>query len=155
MDKAIQDLLPENYCFGCGPLNPEGLQIKSFEEGEETVCTYNPQPHQAAGPRHVLNGGVIATLIDCHGICTAVANGYRQEGREPGEGELIWYVTGSLTVRYHLPTSITEPVLLRGRIEEVGRKKTLVKVTVQSQDNTTAEGEVLAIRVSPSWRNGS
>ena len=82
---AIQDLLPENHCFGCGPLNPEGLQIKSFWSGEsETICTYQPESKHAAGPTHILNGGVIATLIDCHCICTAVAEAYRREGRDVG-----------------------------------------------------------------------
>ena len=83
--RAIQDQLGgDNYCFGCGPQNPDGLQIKSYWEGEETVCRFEARPAFAAGPRQLLNGGIIATLIDCHSVCTAMALAYRAEGRPPG-----------------------------------------------------------------------
>ena len=82
MSAAFQDLIPDNFCFGCGADNPDGLQIKSYWEGEGSICRYTPRPYHAAGPRHLLNGGIIAMLIDCHTICTAVADAYRREGRE-------------------------------------------------------------------------
>ncbi len=42
--KAFQDYYPESYshCYGCGRLNPHGLQIKSYWDGDETVCHFNP-----------------------------------------------------------------------------------------------------------------
>ena len=48
--------------------------------GEEAVCTWQPQPNHTSGPPHILNGGIIAVLMDCHCICTAVAAAYRAEG---------------------------------------------------------------------------
>ena len=38
--KAFQDYYPDDvsHCYGCGRLNPDGLQIKSYWEGEESVC---------------------------------------------------------------------------------------------------------------------
>ena len=150
-EQAIQELMLENFCFGCGPTNAKGLQIKSHWDGEETVCTFEAQPHHAAGPKHVLNGGIIATLIDCHGICTAVAKAHRNAGREIGSHPLIWFVTGSLSVRYLKPTPINEPVLLRAEITEEKPKKMVVNVTVSSGGEPTAEGEVIAIRVDPKW----
>ena len=35
-DKAFQDHYPENvsHCYGCGRLNPEGLQIRTFWEAK-------------------------------------------------------------------------------------------------------------------------
>src|SRR5215471_20575260 len=83
--RAIQDDIGiDNLCYGCGPENPEGLKIKSYWDGDETVCTFMPRPSFMAGPRHVLNGGIIATVIDCHCICTAVAAVYKSEGRPIG-----------------------------------------------------------------------
>ena len=26
---------PRNHCFGCGPANPQGLHVRSFEEGDD------------------------------------------------------------------------------------------------------------------------
>lgn len=74
---AFQDQIPDNNCYGCGPGNREGLRIKSFWDGEAAVCTYRPEHHHSAGPPQFLNGGIIATLIDCHSVCTAIANAYR------------------------------------------------------------------------------
>ena len=126
MPTAFQDRMPGNHCFGCGPGNERGLRIKSHwadEQGTESVCRFEPQPHQAAGPREYLNGGIIATVIDCHGVCTAIADAYRREGREMGQGELIWYVTGSLTVDYRRPTPIDREVEIRARLREVDGRK--------------------------------
>jgi len=33
-DVAIQDQMTGNHCWGCGADNPEGLQLKSFWDGE-------------------------------------------------------------------------------------------------------------------------
>ena len=70
---AIQDRIPHNHCYGCGPENPHGLQIKSHWDGKESVCVYEPRPEQCAGPEQYLYGGTIASLIDCHSIGTALA----------------------------------------------------------------------------------
>ncbi|MBV9326673.1 MAG: hypothetical protein JO352_23180 [Chloroflexi bacterium] len=57
--RAIQDQLPDQPCWGCGPKNPHGLQIKSYWSGETTVCTWQPEPHYAGWPG-LLNGGILA-----------------------------------------------------------------------------------------------
>lgn len=150
---AIQDLLKHNHCYGCGADNPHGMQIKSHREGDETVCRYTPRPEQSAGPLQYLYGGTIASLIDCHSVGTAIANYYRREGREVGEGEEIWCVTGRLTVNYLAPTPIDAEVTVRATIEECHEKKTIVRCRVYSGETQTAEGEVIAVRVPPSWRD--
>ena len=149
---AIQDSLVDNHCYGCGTENPDGMQIKSHWEGDECVCVYTPRSNQCAGPTSVLYGGTIASLIDCHSVNTAMSNYYRREGREVGEGEQIWCVTGRLTVNYLAPTPIDTDVTLRATIEEADAKKTLVKCRFYSGDMQTAEGEVIAVRVPLSWR---
>ncbi len=145
---AFQDRMPGNHCFGCGPGNRDGLRIKSFWVDEaESVCRYQPEPHQTAGPRGVLNGGIIATLIDCHGVCTAVADAYRRAGREMGEGELLWYVTASLQVDYRRPTPIDREVTIRARITETAGRKTWIDCDLRSGDQVCAEARLLAVRV--------
>jgi len=152
--RAIQDELRiENWCFGCGPNNPEGLQIKSYWDGEETVCTFEPRPAFMAGPRHLLNGGIISTLIDCHCVCTAVASVYRSEGRAIGSEPLVWCVTGSMQIDYLRPTPIAGPVHLRARLESVEGKRSTVTCSLQSGGTERARGRVVAVRVPLSWRS--
>lgn len=148
---AIQDQIPHNHCYGCGPKNPDGMRIKSYWDGDETVCTYTPRPEQSAGPLQYLYGGTIASIIDCHSVGTAIANYYRREGREIGTGESIWCVTARLTVNYLAPTPIDTDVTLRATIEECREKKTIIRCRVYSGDMQTAEGEVIAVRVPPDW----
>ena len=148
---SFQDQIPDNQCWGCGPQNPSGLQIKSYWNGDESVCFYQPQPHQMAGPPNVLNGGIIASLIDCHCVCTAVAAAYRSEGRKIGSTPLIWYATGSLQVTYMRPTPINAPVELRARIVEMSPKKTRLSCTLMSGGEECARGEVTAVRVAAGW----
>lgn len=149
---AFQDEIPQNDCWGCGATNEQGLKIKSHWEGDEAVCTWRPRDWQMAGPRHILNGGIIATLIDCHSICTAVAAAYRAEGRAIPTEPSIWYATASLQVSYLRPTSIAEPVTLRARIKEMKERKTIVSCSLFSSGEECARGEVVAVRVPPSWR---
>ena len=149
---AIQDRLPHNHCYGCGPDNPDGMRIKSYWDGTESVCTYMPRPEQCAGPTQFVYGGTIASLIDCHCVGTAIANYYQRDGFEVGEGPAIWCVTGNLNVSYLKPTPIDRPVDLRATIEECADKKTVVRCTLSSDGVVTAEGQVIAIRVPQSWR---
>jgi len=154
--RAIQDELGiDNWCYGCGPENSEGLQIKSYWDGDETVCTFEPKPAFMAGPRHVLNGGIIATLIDCHSVCTAVAAVYKSEGRALGSDPLVWCVTGSMHIDYLRPTPIAAPVVLRARVGSMEGKRTTIECTVYSGDTERARGRVVAVRVPPSWRSPS
>jgi acyl-coenzyme A thioesterase PaaI-like protein len=152
---AIQDRMQGNRCYGCGADNALGMQIKSYRDGDEMVCTYAPRPEQCAGPAQYLYGGTIASLIDCHSVGTAMAGHYRREGREIGEGEEVWCVTGRLEVDYLAPTPIDRPVNLRARIEEVSGRKTTVTCTLSSGETLCARGRVIAIRVPLSWRTGS
>ncbi|MEZ4598862.1 MAG: PaaI family thioesterase [Syntrophotaleaceae bacterium] len=152
--KAFQDMIPDNYCYGCGPENPRGLHLKSTWDGEQSVASFSPQSHHAAGPRHVLNGGVIATIIDCHCICTAIADAYRREGRAVGGDPPIWYATGSLRVDYLRPTPIDEAVTLRAEVLEAGPKKTVLACTLTAAGKECARGEVVAVRVPETWKSG-
>jgi acyl-coenzyme A thioesterase PaaI-like protein len=150
---AFQDLIPDNRCYGCGPHNPRGLKIKSYWEGDGSICIYQPERHHSAGPPQFLNGGIIATLIDCHSVCTAIANAYRMENRQIGSDPSIWCVTANLNVTYLRPTPLDRPVTLRARVTEAGPKKTLLQCRLYSDSAECARGEVLAVRVPNSWRN--
>ncbi|RIH85030.1 PaaI family thioesterase [Calidithermus roseus] len=149
---AFQDAMGGNHCWGCGKDNPKGLQIKSYWEGEEAVCTFHPRPEHMAGPTHILNGGIIATVLDCHTVCTAMAALYRAEGREIGEEPIIWCATARLDVTYLRPAPIDRPVHLRARVEEIAGRKVRLSCTLYSEGLECARAEVLAVRVPEEWR---
>ncbi|MGL1885010.1 MAG: PaaI family thioesterase [Reichenbachiella sp.] len=144
--KYFQDYMPENVCFGCGNNNDEGLHVKSFWEGEESVCRWQSKD-KYHGWADLMNGGVIATLMDCHCMCTAMAHAYREEGRELGSLPEYRYATGTLNVKYLRPTSNNDEVELRATVIEVKGKKTVMKCDFYCLGEKTAEAEVIAIRV--------
>jgi len=147
---AFQDLIEDNYCWGCGPHNAEGLQIKSRWEGDVSVCTWQPRAPYTVSPS-LLNGGVIATILDCHCVCTAVADAYRSEGRQIGSDPQIWYVTGSLSVTYLRPTPLSKPVTLKARVKEKDERRTTVVCSLVSAGRECAQAEVVAVRVPEGW----
>ena len=149
--RAFQDQIGDNHCWGCGPTNARGLRIKSYWSGDESVCTWQPNEYHMAGPPHVLNGGIIASIIDCHCICTAIAVAYKAESRPIGSGPPIWYVTASLQVTYLLPTPVSGPVVLSARVKERGERKTVLTCSVSSGEEERASGELVAVRVEPEW----
>lgn len=149
IEKAFQDYYNDEHsaCYGCGRLNPQGLQIKSYWDGEESVCRFTPQPYHTAIPGFVY-GGLIASVIDCHGTGTAAAAAYREAGRPMGTGPDIRFVTASLHVDYLKPTPIDAPLELRGRIKEIKERKAIVSITLSSKGEVCARGEVVAIRLT-------
>jgi acyl-coenzyme A thioesterase PaaI-like protein len=142
----IQDHMPGNVCFGCGTLNPEGLQIKSFWEGEESICHWQSE-EKYHGWQGVLNGGILATVIDCHCTGTALAAAYRAEGRPYGSDPIYRYATGTLTVRYLKPTPNNNPITLRAQVVEMRGRKATIACQVYAGDLQTAEAEGICIRV--------
>lgn len=149
---AFQDQIPNNHCYGCGAENEHGLQIKSVWSGEdEAVCYYTPQAHQCAGPPQILNGGVIATIIDCHSICTAMAKAYAMAGREIGAGEQQWFATAKLELSYLKPTPIGQLLTLTARIVEAKEKKITLTCSLTAQDKLCVEATIIAVKVPLEW----
>ena len=146
--KAFQDFYPDHWshCYGCGRLNEQGHQIKSYWDGDETVARFKPQPYHTAIPGYVY-GGLLASLIDCHGTGTAAAAAYRAQNRPLGTEPPVRFLTGSLNVKYLKPTPLGPSIELRGKIREVKGRKVIVDVSVIVDGIETVIGEVTAIQV--------
>ncbi len=146
--KAFQDYYPDYFavCYGCGRLNEHGLQLKSYWDGEETVSYFKPQPYHTAVSGYVY-GGLLASLIDCHGTGTAAAAGYRAEGREMDTDPPLRYLTASLHVEYLKPTPLGPVLEVRGRIKEVKGRKVIVEEWILANGEVTVRGEVVAVQV--------
>lgn len=147
--KAIQDTYSEmvSHCYGCGRLNDHGLQIKSYWDGERSVCHFTPLGHHTAFPGYVY-GGLIASLIDCHGTGTAAAAAYQQAGREMGTEPELRFVTGSLEVKFLRPTPIDGALELRGSVREIKGRKVVVDIDLFAKNELCAKGTVVAVQAS-------
>ncbi len=146
--KAFQEYYPDelSHCYGCGRLNEDGLQLKSYWDGEDTVAIFHPRPYHIAIPGFVY-GGLIASLIDCHGTGTAAAAAYREEGREMGTEPPLRFVTASLHVEFLRPTPLGVPIEVRGSVVEIKGRKVVVSATVSVDRKICAKGQVVAVKM--------
>ena len=146
--KAFQDYYPDEWalCYSCGKLNENGLQIKSYWDGDESVCTFVPKPYHTAMPGYAY-GGLIASLIDCHSTGTASAAAYRAQGREQDTGPPLRFVTAALHVDYLRPTPIEGPLELRSQVKEIKGRKVVVSTTLSAGGEVCARGEVVAVEI--------
>lgn len=149
-EPAIQDRYPDavSHCYGCGRLNPDGLHIRSFRDGDEAVCHFQPRPYHIAIPGFVY-GGLIASLIDCHAMGTAAAAALADL---PPDAESPRFVTASLKVDYLRPTPLGPLLELRDRVVELTGRKAVVAVSVAVDGMITARGEVIAVRMPDDWQ---
>lgn len=109
---SIQErLFPTMTCFGCGPANPKGLQLRSYPADGAVTAVFSPWPEHDNGLGY-LNGGIIATVLDCHSAA-AVLHEADLRGWTAEDGAALSYVTAGLDLRYLRPAPLGEPSELR------------------------------------------
>ncbi len=148
---SFQDFYPDHmaHCYGCGHLNEFGYQIKSYWDGEESVAHFQPSPHHISIPGYVY-GGLLASLIDCHGTGTAAAAGYRAENRAMDSEPALRYLTASLHVDYLKPTPLGPMLEVRGKVKEVKGRKVVIEEWIVAHSVITVRGELVAVQVPDS-----
>ena len=146
--KPAQHYYPDAlaHCYGCGRLNEYGHQIQSYWDGKESVCHFMPKPYHIAIPGYVY-GGLLASLIDCHGTGTASAAGYRAEERPMDSLPALRYLTASLHVDFLKPTPLGVELEIRAQVKEVKGRKVIVEQRLMANGIVTVRGEVVAVQV--------
>jgi acyl-coenzyme A thioesterase PaaI-like protein len=135
--ESLQDrYAPGNACFGCGPSNPEGLQIKSFVSGEEVVAEFVPEKRHEAF-EGVLCGGIIGTLLDCHMNWTAAWHLMKENGLEAPPCT----VTADYSIRMRRPTPTDGPVRLIARVKASEEDRAVITGELRAGSVVTATGE--------------
>lgn len=148
MGLSIQDrLYPGATCFGCGLANPKGLHLRSYAQGDAVVATFTPWPEHDNGLGY-LNGGIIATLLDCHSGATAFHEA-DQRGWRASPGLPFPFVTAGLDVRYLRPAPLDEPVELRAVIAAADESVITVDVQLVWDGKPRAEASALWKRWRP------
>ncbi|MGM8214847.1 PaaI family thioesterase [Bacillaceae bacterium W0354] len=144
---AIQDDYADDFshCYGCGSLNESGHHFRTGWDGDQTITVYTPKPEHTAVPGFVY-GGLIASMIDCHGTGSASLYLHRKNGHEPGDGVAPpRFVTASLEVKFLKPTPQGVPLKAVGTVEEVHPKKYTVHVDLYAGEDVVVKGEVVAV----------
>ncbi|QQX80216.1 PaaI family thioesterase [Shewanella sp. KX20019] len=146
---AFQDLYPEDlsHCYGCGKNNPHGHQLKSYWDDDETIALFMPKPFHTAIPGFVY-GGLIASLIDCHGTGSASAAAQRAFGSRDQLPPR--FVTAALNIDFLAPTPMGVELELRGVIREIKPKKVVLDITLSANGVTCAKGHMVAVKMPES-----
>jgi acyl-coenzyme A thioesterase PaaI-like protein len=148
---AIQDHYPDDFahCYGCGRLNAHGHHVRTEWTGTEGVARFHPKPEHIAIPGYVY-GGLIASLIDCHGIGTAAAAAMQAAGLRVGADPSPRFVTAALEVQYLKPTPLGPVLELRATPTSIGERKIIVEVSLRAGEIETVRGRVVAAPVPKS-----
>jgi len=141
---SLQDrYAPNSRCFGCGPKNEMGLRIKSFPEEQNVVATFVAEPHHASFGGFV-SGGIISTLLDCHGNWTALYTLMRERNIDVPPST----VTAKLLISFLRPTPIRKPLQVRARAVNVEGDRVEVEGEIEADGVTTVRmtGTYLAVK---------
>lgn len=135
---------PKNECFGCGPANARGLRIRSFEEGDELVAEFRPEPHHLAFPG-VMNGGICGALLDCHSNWAAAMHLMHKAAADAPPCT----VTSDFHVTLKRPTPIDQPLQLRAKVVESTDDRATVEATITAGGKVTATCRGTFVAVKP------
>lgn len=145
---SIQErLYPDLTCFGCGQANPRGLRLRSYPAGDHVRASFTPWPEHDNG-LGFLNGGIIATVLDCHSGA-AVFHEAAQLGLGAEGSAFFPYVTAGLDVRYLRPTPMDATAELRAVIAASDEAMMTVDLALVVDDRTRAEATALWKRWRP------
>lgn len=133
----------DDYCFGCGAANPEGLRLRfDVDAGRRAAeATFRPRPeHQ--GYTGVTHGGIIATLLDeaMLKLCWELG---------------IPAVTARLEVELKRPVPVGEELRVRGWIVEDKGKVIKAEAEINnSAGELVARGRSTAVVAGPRRPSG-
>jgi len=144
---AIQDTYPFDacHCYGCGRLNEEGFQIKTFLDGDTPLTVFEPWPQHTAF-EGVVYGGLIASVMDCHSAGSAAIFTMVEAGNLIGSRPSPRFVTAHLEVDFLAPTRLSRLEMV-GRLVELTERKVIVESDLIVDGRITAKGSGVLVRV--------
>ena len=140
---------PNSICFGCGPANAEGLQIKSYPIENGLKMTFETEEMHQAFPG-MINGGIIGTLMDCHGNWTAAMA--IMESRK--ETEPPCTVTARYSIKLRRPTPHGVPLEITSQVESLDGDRAEISMKLIANGELCAQGDGLFVAVKeghPAW----
>ncbi len=122
---------PQGTCYGCGPANPAGLQLRSFPAGDDVVADILI-PAVYENGYGIANGGVVTMLLDCHTGAVLVNDlrGYDWAEHPP-------FLTYHLDVSLKRRTPVDAPLRIVGRLVERRSTELVVGAEIIDGDGKT------------------
>jgi uncharacterized protein (TIGR00369 family) len=111
----------DGHCFGCGPLNVDGLRL-TFDPGPDGSVAEFEVPDRFQSWAGMAHGGIVALMLD-----EAVGWAAWHAGH-PG-------VTGRLQVSYRRPLKLGETVRIVGKVEKIRRTLVYATAVVENRDD--------------------
>ena len=143
--QPIQDQFAlKSICFGCGPANKKGLQIKSYVKENSTICHWTPKEHHEAFPG-MINGGIIGSILDCHCNWTAAWSLYRENKL----AQPPCTVTAKYSIELLKPTPSGTELYLEAHIKNIEGSKVKVEAILKANNEVCAKCEGLFVAVKP------
>lgn len=142
---ALQDkYAAKSICFGCGPANEKGLQIKSFVAGDKVIATWRPEKFHEAFPG-MLNGGIIGALLDCHCNWTAAWHLMNLNAQD----QPPCTVTADYTIKLLRPTPSDVEIKLIAQVESAKEDRARIKGELIANDKICATCHGTFVVVKP------
>jgi uncharacterized protein (TIGR00369 family) len=120
----------DGHCFGCGPLNLDGLRL-SFTPGPDGSVAEFEVPERFQSWSGMAHGGVVALMLD-----EAVGWAAWHAGH-PG-------LTGRLQVSYRRPLRIGESVRVVGNVERIRRSLVYATAFIENRDDGSRVADATA-----------
>ncbi len=141
--KSVQELHAlSSICFGCGPSNLNGLKIRSFRGENGLEMEFTPTEEHQAFPGMV-NGGIIGTLLDCHGNWTAAIALMDRSG----DSEPPCTVTASYSIKLRRPTPFGSTLRITSEVVEIEDDRASIIMSLSAEGKVCATGEGLFVEV--------
>lgn len=128
----------KNYCFACGPDNPDGMHLEFAldEERQTFVCHFNLDKRFTGPPGHC-HGGIIATILD---DAMGKVNKLRH----------VVALTKEMTVEYLKPVPLHTALRVEGKEVAVhGRQHVNMAEILNGQGEVLARSKGVFIAIDP------
>jgi uncharacterized protein (TIGR00369 family) len=121
-----------DICFGCGPANPNGLQLKFAlsQDGKSYICAFSLDGRFVGPPGHA-HGGIIATILD-----EAMSKANKLKAKELNSRVAL---TRSLQIEYLRPVPLGQPLVAQGQVSRMNGR-----ILYSRAELRNAAGKVLA-----------
>ncbi|RAH13143.1 MAG: PaaI family thioesterase [Methanobacteriota archaeon] len=143
MERSVQrQYAPNSICFGCGPANEKGLKIDSYRTNKGLELKFLPNEEHQAFPG-MINGGIIGSLMDCHGNWAAAIAIMDLNGLD----EPPCTVTANYSISLRRPTPSATELHILAEIEDIQEDRAKVKMTLTANEKVCATGSGLFVAV--------
>jgi len=134
---AIDPVLNEHYCFGCGRHNPIGFHLVFVRDGESGVVTsYTPRPEDQGFPG-IMHGGLLSLLLD-------EAMGWAMYADQ------VFAVTARMETRFRRQVGLDTPLTVRAHIVHQRGRRIEVEATLSDAEGALlVESSALFLRMDP------